>query len=151
MDCAPGTLFDTKQNICDFPHNALCFDGKNGQFVYENLSGQKGQKWVQGSSGHSGIYSGTQSGFTHQGSGTRDLGYSESSYQAAGIHRGAVSGGNIQGYRGDDYGSGSGTHSYQNINSKLDYGEQNNKINSKLDFGDQNTKCSSAECSRFDT
>lgn len=151
MDCAPGTLFDTKQNICDFPHNALCFDGKNGQFVYENLSGHKGQTWVQGSSGQSGTYSGTQTGFTHQGSGTHGLGYSESSYQAAGIHSGAVSEGNIQGYRGVHYGGGFGSHNYQNINSKLDYGEQNQNINSKLDFGAQNTKCISAECTRFDT
>lgn len=138
MDCAPGTLFDTKKNICDFPHNALCFDGKNGQFVYQNLSGQKGQTWVQGSYGQSGTYAGTQREFTHQGGGTHSSGYSENSYQTEGGQSGAVSEGKIETYRGSQYGGGSRTYNYQNINSKLN-------------FGEQNTMCNSPECSRFVT
>ncbi|CAG9815213.1 unnamed protein product [Phaedon cochleariae] len=33
MDCPPGTLFDTSQNICDHPNKCTCFDGKSGTEV----------------------------------------------------------------------------------------------------------------------
>ncbi|VEN46185.1 unnamed protein product [Callosobruchus maculatus] len=29
QDCPPGTLFDTNRNLCDFPQNAVCFNGQN--------------------------------------------------------------------------------------------------------------------------
>ncbi|CAH1962569.1 unnamed protein product [Acanthoscelides obtectus] len=29
QDCPPGTLFDTNKNLCDFPQNAVCFNGQN--------------------------------------------------------------------------------------------------------------------------
>ncbi|KAJ8916664.1 hypothetical protein NQ315_000309, partial [Exocentrus adspersus] len=30
LDCPPGTLFDTTQNICNFPHLVTCFNGEAG-------------------------------------------------------------------------------------------------------------------------
>lgn len=32
MDCAPGTLFNVEQNICDHPENTICFDGRTGNY-----------------------------------------------------------------------------------------------------------------------
>lgn len=132
MDCPPGTLFDANKNICDFPYNALCFDGKSGQVVHENLSSQKGHAWQGGQSGTS---SATQHGNLYEGGVAHGLGYSETSHQAAGVHSGAVSEGNIQGYRGSQYGGNSGTYTYQNINSNLD-------------FGQENSGCRTGECTR---
>ncbi|KAK9711184.1 Chitin binding Peritrophin-A domain [Popillia japonica] len=31
MDCAPGTLFDTKTNMCDYPHKATCADKEDNE------------------------------------------------------------------------------------------------------------------------
>lgn len=127
MDCPPGTLFDANKNICDFPYNALCFDGQSGQVVHENLSGQKGQAWQGGQSG-------TQHGYWYQGSGSHALGQSESTHQAGGVHSGAISGGDILGYRGSQYGGSSGTYSQI--------------INSNLDFGQENSGCKTEDCTR---
>lgn len=134
QDCPPGTLFDTNQNICDFPYKSLCFDGQTGQTVYENLAGQKGQTWQGISRGEIGSSSGTHNGYLYQGAGTVISGVSETSHQAAGVHRGAYGGNSFQGLGGTqnkDYGGSSGasfaTHGYQqNINSNLDFGTQCN-------------------------
>nr|CAI5829392.1 unnamed protein product [Callosobruchus analis] len=38
QDCPPGTLFDMNRNLCDFPQNAVCFNGQN-----EIQSGNEGR------------------------------------------------------------------------------------------------------------
>ncbi|KAG5876780.1 hypothetical protein JTB14_038406 [Gonioctena quinquepunctata] len=44
MDCPPGTLFDTKQNVCDHPNKCSCFNGQSGSEIGIQIGQAVGQQ-----------------------------------------------------------------------------------------------------------
>lgn len=104
MDCPPGTLFDTNQNICNYPHKCLCFNGQSGQ--QSLLTGYKdeSQSTQRETQGHGVIQT-----FYSRGEST---GGSE---------------GSLQGFRENQHShytnNAQGISGIQNINSNLNFGE----------------------------